>query len=488
MKQNNKLYPLNCVCIIIFILFLQVSSPVEAKVDTYLLNQKLDQIMEKPFLDGALTSLSIRSATSGELVYDYNGDYRLKPASNMKILTAVAALSILGGDYCFRTELLSNGKVKWGILHGDLIVKGKGDPTLQKSNIEEMVQKLKKQGVKVIRGDLIGDDTWYDDVRYSIDLPWSDEMMGYGSAISALTVSNEEYDVGTVKFKVSPSDKFGEQAQIVMEPTNTYLEIVNLTNTVNEQAKTNLSIQREHGSNRIIIEGNVPINATEMEEIIAVWEPTEFALHIFKQSLKKHGIKLLGDISRGVTPEGANVLISHSSIPLSEVLIPFMKLSNNGYGEMLIKEIGKVKTDEGSWENGLDVSEQTFSHYGINTDTVFLRDGSGISHANLIPANEISKLLYSIQKEDWFTTFFQSLPVAGNSNKMIGGTLRTRMKNSQGRVRAKTGTLTTVSSISGYIETKSGETLIFSVLINNIIDNKLAKKLEDEIIMTLQSL
>ncbi|WP_373323150.1 D-alanyl-D-alanine carboxypeptidase/D-alanyl-D-alanine endopeptidase [Alkalihalobacterium chitinilyticum] len=481
------MFKIQFICFFVLLFYFYGSPVVAAIIDHQIISKKIDQVLQdQSHLEGSLVSISVRSAATGELLYEYNGDVRLKPASNMKILTAVAALSTLGEEYCFQTEVLTDGKLKWGILHGNLYVKGKGDPTLLKSDIDEMVKTLKKQGIKAIRGNLIGDDTWYDDVRYSIDLPWSDETMGYGSAISALTVASyEDYDVGTVTLQIVPSEEVGEPAQVIMQPSNTYLEIVNLTKTVSEDEKEELSIVRKHGTNQVLIEGTLPIHTTDFKETIAVWEPTDFALHLFRQSLKEQGIYLLGNVSNGVTPDNAAVLSEHTSMPLADILIPFMKLSNNGHGEMLVKEMGKIVNNEGSWENGLEVTEQVLRRYGMNMDSMLLRDGSGISHTNLIPANELSNLLFTIQNEEWFSTFYQSLPIAGASDKMIGGTLKSRMKNTHDRIRAKTGTLTSVSTISGYVNSASGETFIFSILTNNMLDNKSGKNLEDQILMVL---
>lgn len=150
--------------------------------------------------------------------------------------------------------------------------------------------------------------------------------------------------------------------------------------------------------------------------------------------------------------------------------------------------MGKIVKGEGSWERGLEVTEQALRRYGLNMESILLRDGSGISHTNLIPANELSKLLFTIQNEEWFSTFYQSLPIAGNSDKMIGGTLKNRMKNTQEQIIAKTGTLTTVSTISGYVNSNSGETFIFSIFTNNLLDNKAGKNLEDQILMVLANL
>jgi serine-type D-Ala-D-Ala carboxypeptidase/endopeptidase (penicillin-binding protein 4) len=452
--------------------FLTQTQPVVAED---ILTQQLNQLLkEEPNLQGAIVGVSIRSATTGEVIYDHLGDVRLRPASNLKLLTAAAALSVLGEDYTFKTEVLADGKVKKKTLQGNLYLKGKGDPTLLKEDFDKIAAELKKQGIIKISGNLIGDDSWYDDVRYSADLPWSDEQTYYGAQISIL-------------LEVKPGNSKGEKANITVTPNTDFVKIINQTQTLPEDGKEELTFEREHARNTITITGTVPIKSKQEKEYIGVWEPTQYALALFKQSLSEQGIQVSGKTKTGITPETARILHTHSSMKLSELLVPFMKLSNNGHAETLVKEMGKVVKGEGSWEKGLEVMEAELPKFGINTKTLVLRDGSGISHINLVPASQLSQLLYAVQQQKWFPAFLHSLPIAGASEKMEGGTLRSRMKGPEvkGKVIAKTGTISTVSTISGYVTTKSGQTLIFSILLNNLLDDAKGKKIEDKLVTIL---
>jgi D-alanyl-D-alanine carboxypeptidase/D-alanyl-D-alanine-endopeptidase (penicillin-binding protein 4) len=449
------------------------------------MEQQIDLLLsQEPAIKGAIAGISVRSASTGEIVYAHNGDTRLKPASNLKLLTAATALSTLGEDYTFRTEILTDGVVKKGELFGNLYLKGKGDPTLLKSDLDKMAKKLHESGIKSIRGDIVGDDTWYDNVRYSIDLPWSDEATYYGGQVSALTISpDHDYDSGTIIVKVGPSS-LGKHPLVTLYPKTDYVKIKNHAKTVDAGEKRDITITREHGKNVITIEGTIPKNTSEMKEWVAIWEPTGYALDLFKQSLTANEITLHGDVRAGNTPQLAKEIIGDSSIPLSELLITFMKQSNNGHGETLIKEIGKTVKDEGSWESGLEVVKNELAKFGMDTSKLVLRDGSGISHVNLVPANELSKLLFKIQNEKWFNSYLNSLPISGAGDRIIGGTLFNRMNSLPDRaeVRAKTGTITTVSSLSGYVKTKSGEKFTFSILLNNLVDESKGKGLEDKIV------
>lgn len=446
------------------------------------LKVELDQFLQNdPTLKGGLVGISIRSAKTGEILYEHDGETRMRPASNMKNLTAATALSVLGEDYRFKTEIRTKGKRDRNTLKGNLYLKGYGDPTLLIEDLSQMTKDIADSGITVIEGDLIADDSWYDDVRLSPDLVWGDEYAYYGSQISALTISpNKDYDSGTIQIKVTPGKKVGDAAQIQLSHKTSYVKVINQTMTIAPDGKTELSIDREHGTNTIIVKGFIPIGAKTKKEWIAVWEPTQLVLDLFKQELKKQGVNLKGASKLGETPQDADLLTSHHSLPLSELLIPFMKLSNNGHAEVLVKEMGKVRKGEGSWEKGLEVLNEELPKLGVNTKNLVIRDGSGISHVNLVPANEISMLLFHAQQQKWFPAFFESLPVAGISEKMVGGTLRKRMVGLN--VKAKTGTITTVSSLSGYVESKKGETLIFSILLNNLLEEDDGKVIEDKVV------
>ncbi|MGM0752711.1 MAG: D-alanyl-D-alanine carboxypeptidase/D-alanyl-D-alanine endopeptidase [Bacillota bacterium] len=464
----------------------ETPTSVNASIDHADLEQQIHDILADERLDGAIGSVSVRDAESGEIILDRLGDIRLKTASNMKLLTAAAALHTLGPDYTFKTEILTDGQIVGNVLKGNLYLKGKGDPTLLKDDFDKMAAFLKSNHIETIQGNIIADDSWYNSVRLSEDMIWNDESYYYGAQISALTASPDtDYDAGTVIVETTPTQA-GQPADIKLSPETSYPTVINKTKTI-ESGTRSISVSREHGSNNIVVEGSIPVDSSTARSWVTLWEPTGYALDLFKKSLVQSGVHVKqhqGDY--GETPADAEVLFTKESMPLSDLLVPFMKLSNNTIAETLVKEMGRVVHHDGSWEKGLEVLEDYVSIRGLNTDTMRIRDGSGISHVTNIPANELSKLLYSVQQEEWYPIYLNALPVAGASNRLEGGTLRNRMKGTlaEGNVKAKTGTITGATSLSGYVTTKDGKDLVFSIILNNFMASNL-RDIEDKIAVAL---
>ncbi len=439
---------------------------------------EIDKLLKDPRLQGATTAISVRHAESGAVIYAHQGNTRVHPASVMKLFTGAIALEKLGEDHRFKTELYMDGNIQHGALDGDLYLKGLGDPTLMMKDLIAFAAELKAKGIRTIDGHVYGDDSSYDQVRLSQDLNWSDEPLYTGAQVSALTLSpNEDFDAGTVIIEVQPAKKAGQAGKIRMVPANSYLTIVNNTKTVAKKGKKNIQVERQHGTNTVIVSGTIPIGASKSRSWSSVWEPTDYTVNVFKHVLEDQGIAFspASKVGRGTVPKNAVLVVDKPSIPLKELFIPFMKLSNNGHAEVFVKEMGRLAGDTGSWEKGLAVMDNQLAAMGLDTKNMQLRDGSGMSHKNLVTANEVTHLLYEAQSKPWYPTFLQALPVAGQEERLIGGTLRNRMKGTAaaGNVQAKTGALNGVTALSGYVETKEGETLIFSIMINNYLSESI---------------
>nr|WP_251009551.1 D-alanyl-D-alanine carboxypeptidase/D-alanyl-D-alanine-endopeptidase [Bacillus sp. ISL-39] len=268
MKQKTTLITIfSLVIILAIILFFHTEEPpAQAVQPSEELSAEINNLLtNEPVLYGALAGVSIRSAEDGKLLYEHIGDTRLQPASVLKLFTGAAALSVLGEDYRFTTQVLADGKINDGTLEGDLFLKGMGDPTLLPADFDEMAKRLKSKGINKVAGDLVADDSWYDDVRYSEDLTWNDEHQYYGAQISALTASpNHDYDAGTVIVDISPGKK-GAAAKISLEPDTDFVTIVNEAVTVNSKGKQDIHIEREHGTNTIRVTGSIPADIKKEE-------------------------------------------------------------------------------------------------------------------------------------------------------------------------------------------------------------------------------
>nr|WP_249407433.1 D-alanyl-D-alanine carboxypeptidase/D-alanyl-D-alanine-endopeptidase [Bacillus pumilus] len=478
-----------CILSILFLPFSAKDDQLTARNGSLSWMTTLDEfIRTAPDLEGAISGISVRDTSDSSLLYEHQADMRLTPASNIKLLTSAIALDILGETHTFPTDIWMDGSIQKKTLHGSLYLRGTGDPTLLEEDFAALAKQVKKAGIHTIRGQLAADDTWYDDTRYSIDLPWSDEDQYYGAQISALTASpNQDYDAGTVILEVKPGKKAGQKATYDMIPKTSVPQVINQVKTVPEGGKKKISFKRSHGTNKITLTGTIPVKASVSKQWVALWEPTSYALDLMKHALRVEGIQVKGPLKTKQVPKKAKKIASHSSMPLSELLVPMMKLSNNTHAEVLLKELGKKVKNKGSFEAGLDVMNERLPAFGIDSSLTVLRDGSGISPINLVSANQFTLFLANIQKEKWFKTFEHALPLAGASERMVGGTLRNRLKEpaTLEKVRAKTGSLTTVSTLSGYIDTKSGKTIAFSILLNHLVDDEKEKEIEDHIVSIL---
>lgn len=451
------------------------------------LTRDLDAILADPRLDGGQASVVVRDAATGETIYEHDGDQRLMPASNEKLLTSVVALDVLGPEYTFATTVASNGRHTGPVLRGDVYLRGTGDPTLLASDYADLARQLADDGVRVVAGRVLADDTWFDGVRLGNDWAWDDESYYYAAPVSALTLAPDtDYDAGTVIVNVAPAAQAGSPAVVTVTPHTGAVTIVDEATTGAAGSGNDVSVEREHGSDRIVVSGTVAAGGNGASEWASVEEPTDYAADVFLRALAAEGVRVTGGTGRGATPDGATVLAEHESMPLGELMVPFLKLSNNGHAEVLIKAIGREVAGAGSWAAGLEVLRDALPDYGVDTATVANRDGSGLSRRNLVPAAELADLLVAAQDRPWFDGWYEALPIAGVSDRMVGGTLRSRMAGTPaaGNVHAKTGSLTGASALSGYVDDADGRRLVFSVVLNDYLSGK-PSDLEDAIAVRL---
>ncbi|MGC4894614.1 D-alanyl-D-alanine carboxypeptidase/D-alanyl-D-alanine endopeptidase [Micromonospora sp. DT31] len=451
------------------------------------LHATIDAILADNRLDGAQAGVVVVDTTTGRTLYDRNGTRRLIPASNTKLLTSTAAMELLGPGHRFATDVSTDGRRRAGVLSGDLYLRGGGDPTMLAADYDRLAAQVAAAGVRVVTGDLVADDTRYDHDRLGPDWTWDDEPYYYAAQVSALTVAPDtDYDAGTVIVNAVPGSRTGARPKVTMTPDNGWLRIDNRAETV-AGGETSISFERQHGTNTVVVTGQIALGAATESDWVTVWEPTGYAADIFRSALRRHGVRVIGRTVLGTaTPDTATPLARHDSMPLAEFMVPFMKLSNNGHAEVLTKELGRVLSGSGTWAAGLSAIGNYVGDSGMDTGTLRQRDGSGLSRRNLVPPAQFVTLLTSVRDEPWFGTWYAALPVAGNPDRFVGGTLRSRMTGTAAanNVHAKTGSLTGVSGLSGYVTSADGRVLAFSIVLNNYLTSSV-KGLEDQIAIAL---
>jgi serine-type D-Ala-D-Ala carboxypeptidase/endopeptidase (penicillin-binding protein 4) len=449
---------------------LAVSPPAQAVQDPGLV-RKINSVMADSRVQRAKSSAVVLDATTGERVYSRNGIVPRIPASNTKILTAAAALETLGERFTFHTDVFRRDNLVNGVLYGPLYLKGYGDPTTRQSDFAALARQVKVAGITKVAGRLVVDSSYFDHVRYNPG--WSTGYAAdyYAAEISALTVSpNADFDSGTVIIRYAPG-RTGQRAKITTIPAAAaaYLDIKNLTTTSAKGTSTTFSASRRHGSNTITVRGRVPVGRSAGYWQITVDKPELYAGAVFRAELAKQKIKVVASTVIGTTPLSNRKRVARDrSMTLANLLVPFMKLSNNMHAEALTKTMGRVKHGSGSWRSGLAVTTSYLRRIHVPMEGLSLTDGSGLTRQNQITGRALTKLLYKARKEPWFGSFYRSFPVAGNRERLVGGTLRNRMNHTRaaGNARAKTGTLTGVTALSGYVTGADGRKYVFSMLSN----------------------
>jgi serine-type D-Ala-D-Ala carboxypeptidase/endopeptidase (penicillin-binding protein 4) len=434
----------------------QAAVPARASGD---LKTDIDQILADSRLNGATVGVTVRNARTGAVLYSHDADQRVVPASNNKISTSAAAFGILGPQYRFRTTVFTKG--------GDLYLKGTGDPTTGAAAYDQLAAAVAAKGIKTVKGDLVADDSWFEGPRLGPDWDPSDFPYYYAAEISALTVAGTDvFDVGTVDVVVTPGTA-GQPPSVSLSPQTDRVTIDNRATTGTPGSASTISVDRTVGTDTIVVSGSIPADGT-FDDLATVPDPALYAGDVFRRALAAHGVTVTGAITHGTTPAGARVVTRRRSIPLSQIATPYLKLSNNMIAETLVKEIGQEVTGHGSWAAGLPLVANYLKSLGVDTSQVKQTDGSGLGHSNYTTATQISNVLRAVQRKSWYPVFYNALPIAGQPDQLVGGTLRKRMIGTPaaGNVHAKTGTLTGVSALSGYVTDPSGQKLIFSIVFN----------------------
>lgn len=436
---------------------------------------QLSRIIESSTASHALWSIAVRD-TSGRLLLKHNHDQLVRPASNIKLLTSAAVLDALGEEYSYKTFLYGVGTREGDAWKGDIVVRGSGDPSISGTYyggdrfhvFEKFYAKLDSMGIRRISGNLIGNDSFFDQQPYPKGWSWDDLSFYYGVEISALSFNNNAVDL-----QVFGDGKIGSTPEIQWFPFDTdYVEFVNEQTIVPPNLEYDEYYRRVLGTNTIVLRSKIPQHYYE-EESLSVMNASLFFLDTFKKYLEDGGIEVGGRVFTDEQPRNwgggrYTVLAVHESVPLKKLLIQVNRESDNFYTEMLLKTAAAESFDaQGSTELGISLVKEFAHGMELDTTRIEMTDGSGMSPATLVSTGDISRLLVKMQHHPAFGTYRNSLAIGG-----INGSLENRFGGTAliNRVRAKTGYVSGVRSLSGYIESSSDRRLIFSIATNHYTD------------------
>lgn len=494
----------------------------------------------RPSLKGAQWGIAVRNLETGETLYSRNGDLNATPASNIKLYTAAAALEVMGADFEYKTTVYRGGPVENGVLKGPLVIRGSGDPSIGGAHMDDATDvfrqwadSLRAAGIRQIDGAIIGDDNVFEDDPLGKGWSWDDTPFYYAAEISGLSFHRNVIDL-TVR-----GQREGMPGTVSWEPLQTsYVTIENRSVTSAPGTRTDEDYRRLPGQNVIHVATTVPPRRIEREEL-TISNPTLYFTHVLREVLIDEGIAVSGDptdvddmpLPPTYDPAAFTRVASYTSPRMSDLVAEVNEESDNLYAEHIFRSLSLYapRGDEetrprtsphvrsvrggpaaeieaatvsaaaeplpphltpGSADAGAFIVRHVAARAGIDTSRVQIADGSGLSRHNLVSANATVDLLaymYTHSDQAVRRAFLESLPLGGRD-----GTLEYRFRGrspAARNVRAKTGTLSNVSALSGYVTSQRGTPLAFSVLcINHTTRSSTIRRAQDAIVNALADL
>jgi D-alanyl-D-alanine carboxypeptidase/D-alanyl-D-alanine-endopeptidase (penicillin-binding protein 4) len=429
--------------------------------------------------------VKVVSLDSGKTLFEHNAQKLLSPASNSKLYTVALALDKFGGDYRIKTSLYAEAKPdNAGVLAGDLIVYGRGDPTINArlnggsilKALQPLVAALTNAGVKQIAGDLVGDESFIHGPPYGSGWTWDDMGNYYGAVISALTINDN-----TVQLTARPGASTGAPCRLSLSPATDYLVLSNRTETVTNAARRGISVYRPIEQNVVYVSGQLTVGGSNATEDVTVHNPAGLFVALFREALVRNGVKIGGQtrtmnsLDRQVAPLDLSKLTELGfveSLPMRDLAREVQKPSQNLYTDLLLAHVGATESEsegrraQNSEDAGIRELQKLLTKAGVKRGDVQFEEGSGLSRNNLTTPNATVALLKYMNAHAEADAYLKALPIAG-----VDGTLRNRLKGTPAanNVRAKTGTLRWANALSGHVKTAAGERLIFSIMLNRYV-------------------
>jgi len=447
--------------------------PVPPKRGVRALQADLASYYRAPAFSNAIWGVRVRSLKTGETLFATNAGTFLMPASNMKVVTMAAAAERLGWDYTFQTKVVAAGTIEGGILKGDLVVIGSGDPALGgrptdgPAIVDSWADQIRAAGITAIEGRIIGDDNAFDDEGLGRGWAWDDLASGYATPIGAL-----DFNENVVRLALQPGAAAGDPVTVEARPEGSGLLLDAAVKTVARESDVDVTLRRLPGSHQLAVTGTVPVGRTDVTQTVSVDNPTEFMVGALRRSLVSRGVAVSGDaIDVDTLPappdlSGAQVLVTYTSPPLSQIGKVLLKVSQNLYADTLLKMMGRpAGGGPATTREGRAAVRDVLKSWGVPPGGYLQADGSGLSRYNYLTADVLVAVLTRMYQDERHRAFFSdALPLAG-----VDGTIAGRMKDTkaQGNARAKTGSIANARALSGYVTSADGEPLVFSMIVNN---------------------
>jgi D-alanyl-D-alanine carboxypeptidase/D-alanyl-D-alanine-endopeptidase (penicillin-binding protein 4) len=447
-------------------------------------------------------SVVVVSVEQGDTIFALNADAPMAPASNMKLFTSAAALHVLGPDFRFPTYLLADGPVVDGVLEGNLVLYGTGDPTLggraparPTGAYEVFLRALHDAGIHRVRGEVIGDGSYYSGNPRRPSWNPADLDNWFAAPVSALT-----FNENMVTLRVAPARAAGLPTQVLTIPEGAGVPIRNESRV--QANGGSVAIFRDHPDGPIRVTGAMRPRQVEAWRSITVADPPNYAASVLRATLEAGGIPVEGKLERdtdhdnraggtvpGVTDRllvapafsptrSLRTLAVHHSDPVSELIHPVNRRSHNLFAETLLFAMGRVTGETSDFDGGARALHRFLvEEVGADETSLHIEDGSGLSRMNRTTARDLVRLLGYMEGSPHVDAFHRSLPEAGNRQ----GLRRMERSAAAGNLRAKTGTIHRTSALSGLVRGAEGERLLFSILVNDVPSTGAAKRAEDRV-------
>ncbi len=420
-----------------------------------------------PGVQRATWGIAVQSLARSERLFDLNPRTLMVPASVAKVVSLATAVEAVGWDYRFTTTLRAGGRISDGVLHGDLLIVGSGDPAIGGRGGDDLstwIDALEQAGIRRIESRIVGIDSAFEQPRPGFAWSWDDLGYSTGAIFGALNLGENKLTV-----TVTPGAVPGARTLLSVNADAQDVAIMNRSVTGTAGSEQLLWPEMRPGETLLTIAGSIPPGASPATLIVAAGNPTTWFAKALRRRLIAAGIEVSGgaidadDVDIPVNADGAAILYAYRSHPLSDIAQPLLKESINLYGEAVERLNGTGPLPRTN-DQALEGMKQRLLSWGLPADGFQLVDGSGLSRRDVLAADTLLTVLVRMYDPAGMSPWMTGLPVAG-----VDGTLAARMKATpaENNVRAKTGTMSNVRSLAGYVKTRDGEPLAFVVMVNN---------------------